>query len=63
MKYSLIVVILLSLVVSGCETVHDTTKKGGTYLGKGAAAAGGVSEGAAEAYKGEETKEENPFNR
>ncbi|MFA5261074.1 MAG: hypothetical protein WC450_07600 [Candidatus Omnitrophota bacterium] len=47
----------------GCETVHEGTKKAGTYVGKGVSAAGGITEGAAEGYKGSETQEENPFER
>ena len=56
------VVLLLGLFI-GCETVHDTTKKGGEYIGKGARAVGGISEGAVDGYMGEESPEENPYNR
>jgi len=47
----------------GCETVHKTTKQAGTYVGKGADAVGGITEGGAEGVKGAETSEENPFGR
>ncbi len=59
----LLLVLILLISAVGCETVHKTTKKGGEYVGKGTAALGGVTEGAAEGYKGKETSEENPFGR
>ena len=58
-----ILAVALIGVVLGCETVHEGTKKAGTYVGKGVSAAGGLTEGAAEGYKGTESKEENPFGR
>jgi len=55
-------VLLFSLF--GCETVHDAAKKGGSYMGKAANSVGGVTEGAADAYRGgSETPQENPYGR
>jgi len=48
----------------GCETVHDAAQKGGSYMGKAADSVGGVTEGAADAYRGgKETSQENPYGR
>ncbi len=64
MRFFVGLTVLLSVfILQGCETVHDGTKKAGTYVGKGVSAAGGLTEGAAEGYKGQETSEENPFGR
>ena len=63
-RYLLLSIIAAGLFLAGCETVHDTTKEAGTYVGKGMDAAGGVTEGAAEGYGGTEpTQEENPYQR
>ena len=57
-------IFILFFFVSGCETVHKSTKQAGTYVGKGIDAVGGVTEGAAEGYKGStENAEENPYGR
>ena len=61
-KFGILSVAIICMIW-GCETVHEGTKKAGTYVGKGVSAAGGITEGAAEGYKGSETKEENPFGR
>ena len=53
-------ILAVMLAFLGCETVHQTTKKGGEYIGKGTKALGGITEGAAEGYS---DKEENPYNR
>ena len=63
MKINILILFIFLVFVTGCETVHKTTKKGGEYVGKGTRAVGGITEGAAEGYKGEETSEENPFER
>ncbi len=55
---------VLLLVIAGCETVHQTTKQAGAIIGKGAKAAGGVTEGAAEGYRnGSQNNQENPYGR
>lgn len=59
----LLVIFISVFTLLGCETVHDGTKKAGTYIGKGVNAAGGLTEGAVDGYVGEETNEENPFGR
>ena len=56
-------VIMFVVSLFGCQTVHDTAKTGGEYIGKGADAVGGVTEGATEGYVGETPSEENPFER
>ena len=65
MKNQLISMTILScFLLVGCETVHEGTKKAGTYVGKGVSAAGGLTEGAAEGYAGTELKDkENPYGR
>ena len=61
MKTLMLFYLLFSLLsFFGCETVHEATKKGGEYIGKGTKALGGITEGAAEGYS---DKEENPYNR
>jgi hypothetical protein len=47
----------------GCETVHEGGKTVGSAIGKGADAIGGITEGAAEEYKGREAPGENPYGR
>ena len=59
---ALVSLLFLFSIVS-CETVHEVSKEGGTYIGKGAAAVGGITEGGAEGYTGEVTEEENPYGR
>ncbi len=64
MKFVVMVYLFSSLFfLAGCETVHKTTKAAGTVVGEGTAAAGGLTEGATEGYRGAETKEENPYDR
>ena len=60
MKIHLLILAIMVVSLTGCETVHKTTKTGGEYVGKGARSLGGITEGAAEGYKGEE---ENPYGR
>jgi len=55
--------IIFIFTIIGCETVHKTTKEAGTYVGKGAHAAGGLTEGAADGVQGKVTDEENPYGR
>ncbi|MCK5215108.1 MAG: hypothetical protein KAR05_07120 [Candidatus Omnitrophica bacterium] len=55
--------LLLIAALTGCETVHEGAKAGGTYIGKGTAAVGGVTEGAADGYVGSTKPENNPYNR
>ena len=64
MRLVFVLFVMMSLcAMGGCETVHQTTKKAGTAVGKGARAAGGFTEGVAEGIKGEETSAENPYGR
>ncbi|MCB9748318.1 MAG: hypothetical protein H6755_07915 [Candidatus Omnitrophica bacterium] len=49
--------------MSGCETAHEATKKGGEYIGKTTAVVGGVTEGATDGYVGKEKSGENPYGR
>jgi len=64
MRPNLILLLLVAgLMAAGCETVHETGKAAGTYIGKGVNAAGGVTEGAVEGYVGSPSEEENPMNR
>ena len=55
---------LFLFLLFGCETVHDAAQKGGSYVGKAADSVGGVTEGAADAYRGgPATPQENPYER
>lgn len=47
----------------GCETVKQGTTAAGNAVGKGADAIGGVTEGAAEGYKGKDVTANNPYGR
>ena len=62
-----LLMVIFAVSFLGCETVHDTTKGAGTYIGKGADAIGGITEGAAEGYSGTGTdstsSEDNPYGR
>ncbi|MBN2483996.1 MAG: hypothetical protein JXD21_07350 [Candidatus Omnitrophica bacterium] len=55
--------ILATLLLTGCETAQKATTETGRYIGKGANVVGGITAGGAEAVKGEETSEENPYAR
>ncbi|MDP2653082.1 MAG: hypothetical protein Q8Q08_03515 [Candidatus Omnitrophota bacterium] len=64
MKSLLIVLSLVATMgVMGCETVKEGTTAAGTAVGKGADAVGGVTEGAAEGYKGKDVTANNPYGR
>lgn len=49
--------------LTGCETVKKGTTAAGTVVGKGADTVGGVTEGAAQGYKGKDVTADNPYNR
>jgi len=49
--------------ISGCETVKKGTTAVGGVVGKGADTIGGVTEGAAEGYKGADVTANNPYGR
>jgi hypothetical protein len=49
--------------ITGCETVKEGTTAAGTVVGQGADAVGGVTEGAAEGYKGKDVTANNPYGR
>ena len=49
--------------VSGCATVKKGTTAAGSVVGQWADAIGGVTEGAAEGYKGEDATANNPYGR
>jgi len=53
----------LALLITGCETVHQTTQQTGTYVGQGAKAVGGVTEGVTQGYAGTNNSQENPYGR
>ena len=59
--------IILTLVAStsflGCETVKQGTTAGGKVVGQGADVIGGVTEGAADGYRGKDVTANNPYGR
>lgn len=60
---SLIFCLFAFSLLAGCETAQRATTETGRYIGKGANVVGGITAGGAEAVKGEETSQENPYNR
>lgn len=48
---------------AGCETVKKGATATGKVVGEGADVVGGVTEGAAEGYKGEDSTANNPYGR
>lgn len=52
---------ILIIFFTGCETVHQTTQQAGTYVGQGAKAVGGVTEGVTQGYAGD--SQGNPYGR
>ena len=64
MRTLIIVLTLLTAVCSyGCETMKQGTTAAGNVVGKGADVVGGVTEGAAEGYKGKDVTANNPYGR
>jgi len=57
----LAMLLVLSFVLMGCETVHEGAKTVGKPIGEGAKVVGSVSDGALETYGDKET--DNPYNR
>ena len=64
MKNSYVIFLLvLSVTLIGCETVHKAGRTTGAAVGEVTNAIGSVTEGGAEAVQGKTTEEENPYNR
>ncbi|HOW35189.1 MAG TPA: hypothetical protein PL155_02060 [Candidatus Omnitrophota bacterium] len=64
MRLSFVMIILAGIIcVAGCETVKKGTTAAGTVVGQGADTIGGVTEGAAEGYKGKDATADNPYGR
>lgn len=59
----MVVFMMLSVVLIGCETVHKAGETTGAAVGEGANALGSVTEGGAGAIQGKTTPEENPYGR
>ena len=55
--------VILSVALTGCETIHKAGETTGAVIGEGANALGSVTEGGTEAIQGKTTPEENPYNR
>jgi len=51
----------LTMVITGCETVHQGTNQAGNIIGQGAKATGGVTEGITKGYVG--SSQDNPYGR
>ena len=60
-------ILLLSITAislfTGCEPARTATTETGRVIGETTRVIGGVTDGGAEAVKGKETNEENPFGR
>ena len=64
MRFFVVMIIWVGAVgIMGCETVKKGTTASGNVVGKGADAIGGVTEGAAEGYKGKDVTANNPYGR
>ncbi|MCK5180158.1 MAG: hypothetical protein KAR32_11570 [Candidatus Omnitrophica bacterium] len=62
-NFLIVLFIIFSTVLAGCETVHKAGETTGAVVGEGASALGSVTKGGAEAIQGKTTPEENPYNR
>ena len=62
-SFIIMVMFIGAIGMAGCETVKEGTTAAGTVVGKGADVIGGVSEGAAEGYKGKDVTADNPYGR
>ena len=58
-----LLLVILCLFALGCETAQKATTEAGKVIGKTTNVIGGVADGGAEAVKGTETEEENPYGR
>ena len=64
MRLCIIMLMFVGTVgITGCETAKKGTTAAGNVVGKGADVVGGVTEGAAEGYKGKDVTANNPYNR
>lgn len=64
MRFFIVMMILIGTVgMAGCETMKKGTTAAGSVVGKGADVVGGVSEGAAEGYKDKDVTANNPYDR
>ncbi len=64
MRIFFVIIILIGAAgLNGCETVKEGATATGSVVGKGADAIGGVTEGAAEGYKGKDVTADNPYGR
>jgi len=61
MYISILIIILFSFTFTGCETAHRGAQEVGKPVGAVMKTVGGVTEGATDAYVGED--EDNPFGR
>ena len=62
-NFLIVMFVMFSIALAGCETVHKAGEATGAVVGEGANALGSVTEGGAEAIQGKTTPEENPYNR
>lgn len=61
--FFIVAALMASFSLMGCETMKEGTTAAGTAVGKGADVVGGVTEGAAEGYKGKDVIANNPYGR
>lgn len=62
-NFLIVLFMIFSTALAGCETVHKAGETTGAVVGKGANVLGSLTEGGAEAIQGKTTPEENPYNR
>ena len=61
MKITFLIIFLSSILLTGCETVHQGAKEVGRPIGSTMKTMGGVTEGANEGYADDEGP--TPYNR
>ena len=61
MKFIILILFMLSIFATGCQTVREGAQEVGKPIGGATKALGGVSEGAVEGYTDSET--DNPYGR
>ena len=60
---TLALLVSLLIMTVGCETAHQAAYEGGRVVGEGINIGSGVTEGAADAIKGKDAADENPYGR
>ena len=62
-SFFILCILATTFGLTGCETMKQGTTAAGTVVGKTADVVGGVTEGAADGYKGKDVTSNNPYGR